>query len=86
MRDTSMGSLSHPNWGPGPQPRAGVHGGWESNRQPFHSQANAQSTEPHQPWLKLTIFTFVIKYLVKNDSDSVKILSFLFSQNFSLWF
>ena len=24
---------------------------WESNRQPFGSQAGAQSTEPHQPGL-----------------------------------
>ena len=26
--------------------------GWESNWQPFDSQARTQSTQPHQPWLK----------------------------------
>ena len=27
---------------------------WESNRQPFGSQAGAQSTEPHQPRLNMS--------------------------------
>ena len=31
---------------------------WESNQQPFGSQASAQSTEPHQPGL---IFNFISK-------------------------
>ena len=30
---------------PGPQPSPG----WESNQQPYGSQAGAQSTEPHRP-------------------------------------
>ena len=29
---------------------------WESNQQPFGSQAGTQSTEPHQPGLKFNIF------------------------------
>ena len=45
VRDTSIGCLSHtPNWGPGPQP--GMCPKWESDRQPFTSQADGQSTEP----------------------------------------
>ena len=50
-RETSMcGCLScTPNWGPGPQSRHMPY--WESNWQPFGSQANAQSTDPHQPGL-----------------------------------
>ena len=31
---------------------------WESNQQPFGSQAGAQSTEPHQPGLVVVIFEF----------------------------
>ena len=30
---------------------------WESNRQPFGSQAHPQSTEPHQPGLDFIFFT-----------------------------
>ena len=30
----------------------GMCPGWESNQRPFGLQAGAQSTEPHQPWLK----------------------------------
>ena len=37
---------SNPHWGSSLQPRD-----WESNQQPFGSQACAQSTEPHQPGL-----------------------------------
>ena len=29
---------------------------WESNQQPFGSQANTQSTEPHQPGHKITFY------------------------------
>ena len=29
---------------------------WESNQRPFGSQADAQSTEPHQPGLKAIFF------------------------------
>ena len=29
---------------------------WESNQQPFGSQASAKSTEPYQPGLNLTLF------------------------------
>ena len=42
------GCLSHaPYWGPGSKP--GMSPDWESNWQPFGSQAGTQSTEPHQP-------------------------------------
>ena len=53
-RVTSMcGYLSHaPHWGPGPQ--TGMCPDRELNRQPFDSQASAQSTEPHQPGLHLS--------------------------------
>ena len=33
---------------------------WESNWQPFGSQASAQSTEPHQP--ELDFFIYYVKY------------------------
>ena len=36
-----------PYWGPAHNP--GMCPDWESNRQPFGSQAGVQSTEPHQP-------------------------------------
>ena len=42
-RNISRFSLEHPN--PGMCPL------WESNPQPFGSQASTQSTEPHQPGL-----------------------------------
>ena len=42
------GCLSHtPDWGLAHNP--GMCPEWESNWQPFGSQASAQSTEPHQP-------------------------------------
>ena len=41
------GCLSHaPHWEPG---NPGMCPDWESNQQPFGSQARTQSTEPHQP-------------------------------------
>ena len=50
-RETLMcGCLSStPYWGPGPHP--GMCPDWESNQQPFGSQASTQSSEPHQPRL-----------------------------------
>ena len=39
--------LHTPYYGPGLQPR--MCPDWESNLQPFGSQAGTQSTEPHQP-------------------------------------
>ena len=41
--------LSTTYWGPSPQP--GVCPDWESHWGPFGSQADTQSTEPHQPGL-----------------------------------
>ena len=32
--------------------------GWESNQQPFGSQASAQSTEPHHPGLQQVFYMF----------------------------
>ena len=36
----------------------GMCSDWESNRQPFGSQAGAQSTEAHQPGLKCVLIEF----------------------------
>ena len=33
---------------------------WESNQQPFGSQASTQSTEPHQPGLKVKFYVISI--------------------------
>ena len=41
---------------------------WESNQQPFGSQAGTQSTEPHQPGLNFTL-------LYVNEGDTVRLLS-----------
>ena len=41
---TTTGDLAH---------NPGMCPDWESNQQPFSSQAGAQSTEPHQPGLVL---------------------------------
>ena len=43
------GCLSHaPYWGPGRAGNPGMCPDWESNQQPYGSQAGTQSTEPHQ--------------------------------------
>ena len=46
----------------------GMCPGWESNRQPFGSQAGIQSTEPHQPGL---IHSFVLASLLLTPSNVV---------------
>ena len=38
----------------------GMSPDWESNRQPFSSQASTQSTEPHQPGLTYSHLTVVL--------------------------
>ena len=44
------GCLSRaPYWGPDLVHNPGMCPDWESNQQPFGSQAGTQSTEPHQP-------------------------------------
>ena len=62
-KETSMcGCLSSaPNWGPGPQP--GHVPDRESNWQHFGSQSGTQSTEPHQPGLKLFL-NFSLWYIL----------------------
>ena len=35
---------------------------WESNWQPLGSQAGTQSTEPHQPGLKFTVFNCTVQW------------------------
>ena len=42
---------------------------WESNRQPFGSQASTQSTEPHQPGLYLFLYVLGKLYLLINMYD-----------------
>ena len=37
---------------------------WESNQQPFGSQAGTQSTEPHQPGMFLSRYSYIYMYLV----------------------
>ena len=49
----SVASLTPPTGNPAHNP--GMCPDWESNQQPFGSQTNAQSTEPHQPGLELLI-------------------------------
>ena len=43
-----MGDLAH---------KPGMCPDWESNWQPFGSQSGAQSTEPHQPGLKIDSYS-----------------------------
>ena len=49
----------------------GMYPNWESNLQPFGSQAGAQSTEPHQPRLKVYFKYFY--YLKDSSSDHSKL-------------
>ena len=44
-----VASYVPPHWGTWPAIHAGMCPDWESNQQPFGSQAGIQSTEPHQP-------------------------------------
>ena len=50
---------------------------WESNWRPFGSQASVQSTEPHQPGLKIN------KILKKNKMGMIITTSFLKLSGFS---
>ena len=47
--DISVASCTPPAWGLARNP--GMCPDWESNQQPFGSQAGAQSSEPHEPGL-----------------------------------
>ena len=75
-----MGCLSAYNLGMCPD--------WDWNQRPFGSQAGAQSTEPHQPWLDLGFYNFYIifsgftvsfyTFLLTIDTVKVKIKTKVF--------
>ena len=50
----------------------GMSPNWDSNQQPFGSQAGTQSTEPHQPGLEKGIFRTVLEIPALERSDSLK--------------
>ena len=62
-RETSHGCPSHaPNWGSGLS-NSGMCPDWELNQRPFGSQADAQSTEPHQPGLRKKVTKNFVLFL-----------------------
>ena len=52
---------------------------WELNRQPFGSQAGAQSTEPHQPGQQPKLFTYINSLKLHVDATSA-IINYSLSQ------
>ena len=50
---------------------------WESNQQPFDSQAGTQSTEPHQPGLEV----FLMFKIINKDSNWSTALLFIGGKN-----